>query len=231
MQPVETFPALSEIAAVRHGFVGRIPGLDVKVERDAALARLDEFHAAARERAGLGDRVFITAEQVHGCEVAIVDAQKWGSRPGCQKVLRSPRPQWVAANADGLITADPRVCLGIHVADCGPVFLVDPERRVIALLHAGLRGAELGITTAAIEKMRREFGCDPARLVVQLGPCIRPQLYETDFAAAILAQARAAGVRAVHDCGTCTGANVDRYYSYRVERGKTGRLLAFLALA
>ena len=212
---VETFPALAEIAAIRHGFIGRVPGLDVKVERETALDRLDEFHAAARARAGLGDRVFITAAQVHGCEVAVVDSQ-----------TAAP-----VADADGLITADPRVCLGIHVADCGPVFLVDPERRVIALLHSGRKGSELGITAVAIEKMQREFGCDPARLVVQLGPCIRPPLYETDFAAAILAQARAAGVRAVHDCSVCTGANVDRYYSYRVERGKTGRLLAFLALA
>ena len=213
--PIETFPALSEIAVVRHGFIGRVPGLDVKVDRETALARLDEFHAGTRERAGLADRVFITAGQVHGSEVAVVDS----------------RSTVAAANADGLITADPRVCLGIHVADCGPVFLVDPALRVIALLHSGNRGTDFGITTVAIEKMQREFGCDPTRLVVQLGPCIRPPLYETDFAAAILAQARAAGVRAVHDCGTCTGANVDRYYSYRVERGKTGRLLAFLALA
>ena len=213
--PMETFPALTEIAAVHHGFIGRVPGLDVKVDRESALARLDEFHTAARDRAGLGDRVFITAEQVHGCEVAVIDS-------------RSAAP---VANADGLITSDPRVCLGIHVADCGPVYLVDPALRVIALLHSGRRGTELGIATVAIEKMTREFGCDPARLVVQLGPCIRPPLYEIDFAAAILAQARAAGVRAVHDCGTCTGTNVDRYYSYRVERGKTGRLLAFVALA
>ena len=214
MDHVETFPALSEIAAVRHGFIGRIPGLDVKVDREAALARLEEFHVAARAHAGLVDRIFITADQVHGSEVTVVDA-------------RSDIP---VASADGLITNDPRVCLGVHVADCGPVFLVDPALRVIALLHSGRKGTELGITTVAIEKMQREFGSDPARLVAQLGPCIRPPLYETDFAATILAQARAAGVRAVHDCATCTGANVDRYYSYRVERGKTGRLLAFLAL-
>ena len=214
VEHVETFPALREIAGVRHGFIGRIPGLDVKVERDIALARLDEFHLAARARAGLADRIFITAEQVHGSEVAVVNFQ-----------TNTP-----VASADGLITNDPRVCLGIHVADCGPVFLVDPARRVIALLHSGRKSTDLGITTIAIEKMQREFGSDPAQLVVQLGPCIRPPLYETDFAAAILAQARSAGVRAVHDCGTCTGANVGRYYSYRVERGKTGRLLAFLAL-
>ena len=212
--PVETFPALAEIPGIHHGFIGRIPGLDVKVEREAALARLEEFHVAARHQAGLRDHVFITANQVHGSEVTIVDAQSTAQ----------------IANADGLITADPRVCLGIHVADCGPVFIVDPERRVIALLHSGRKGSELGITTVAIEKMQREFGSDPAKMVVQLGPCIRPPLYEIDFAAAIIAQARAAGVRAVHDCATCTGKNVERYYSYRVERGKTGRLLAYLAL-
>ena len=213
--PVETFPALAGISAIRHGFIGRVPGLDVKVKRESALARLEEFHLAAREAAGLGDRVFITADQVHGSAVAVVDS-------------RSAAP---VAGIDGLITADPRVCLGIHVADCGPVYLVDPARRVIALLHSGRKSTDLGITTLAIAKMQREFGCDPANLVVQLGPCIRPPLYEIDFAAAILAQARAAGVRAVHDCGTCTGADAGRYYSYRVERGKTGRLLAFLALA
>lgn len=212
--PVETFPALHAITAIRHGFIGRIPNVDVNVERAAALARLDEFHLIARETAGLGDHVFITADQVHGSNATVVDAHN---------VVPVP-------DTDGLITNDPRVCLGIYVADCGPVYLVDPVRRVIALLHSGRKGTELGITKIAIEKMQREFGSDPADLVVQLGPCIRPPLYETDFAATILAQARAAGVREVHDCATCTGANVDRYYSYRVERGRTGRLLSFLAL-
>lgn len=211
---VETFPALAEIPAVRHGFIGRIPGLDVKVERAAALERLEKFHVTSRAETGLADHVFITADQVHGDNVAIVDSQ-----------TAVPVP-----SADGLITADPRVCVGIHVADCGPVYIVDPVRRVIALLHSGRKGTELGITRVAIEKMRSEFGSDPAQLIVHLGPCIRPPLYEVDFAAAILAQARDAGVVAVHDCGTCTGANVERYYSYRVEQGKTGRLLAFLAL-
>ena len=104
-------------------------------------------------------------------------------------------------------------------------------RRVIALLHSGRRGSELGITTAAIGCMRTDFGCAPADITVQLSPCIRPPHYEIDFAALITAQARAAGVTRVFDCGTCTGANAHRYYSYRVELGKTGRMLALLALA
>jgi len=212
---VETFPALAEIPEVRHGFIGRASDIDVNADREIALARLEEFHAAVRAEVGLAERVFITAEQVHGSVVATVDAH-------------SIVP---VAEADGLITTDPRVCLGIHVADCGPVYLLDPIRRVIALLHSGRRGTELGIVRAAIEKMEREFKCDPASLIVQLGPCIRPPRYDTDFAAAIVQQCRDAGVKAVHDCGVCTGANLERYYSYRVERGRTGRLLAFLALA
>jgi copper oxidase (laccase) domain-containing protein len=71
---VETFPALAEISGVRHGFVGRAPGIDVNADREIALVRLEQFHAAVRAGAGLAERVFVTAEQVHGSEVATVDA-------------------------------------------------------------------------------------------------------------------------------------------------------------
>lgn len=65
---------------------------------------------------------------------------------------------------------------------------------------------------------------------MQVAPCIRPPHYEIDFAADILRQAREAGVQDVHDCGTCTASDPDTYYSYRREKGRTGRLLALLAL-
>jgi len=211
---VETFPALGAIPGVIHGFTGRAAGLDVKLDRALALERLDRAHAAARAELGLAERRFVFAEQVHGASVVIVDAQT--STP--------------VAAADGLVTADRAVCLGIYVADCGPVFLVDPRQQVIALLHSGRKGTELGIASTAVERMVREFGCQPREIVAQLGPCIRPPRYEIDFAAAILEQVRAAGVEEVHDCRTCTATHLDRYYSYRAEQGKTGRMLALLAL-
>ena len=213
--PVETFPALAAIPGIVHAFTGRAEGIDVAVDRDVALARLEKSHAEVRESIGLGGRVFINAQQVHGAEVAVVDASTEVPVPG----------------VDGLITNDPRVCLGIYVADCGAVFLVEPDRRVIGLLHSGRKGTELGITRVAIARMVADFQCDPARMIVQLAPCIRPPHYEIDFAAEIVRQARDAGVREVHDCGVCTGQNVGRYYSYRMERGRTGRMLAKLALA
>ena len=211
--PFETFPALARLPVV-HAFTGRVSGLDVKTDRATALDRLDEYHLGVRTRLGLGQHYYRTAQQVHGTGVAVVDAQSTGRTP----------------DVDALVTADPNVCLGIYVADCGPVFIVDPIRKVIGGAHSGRKGTELGIVGATVATMAREFGSNPSDLVVQLGPCIRPPHYEINFAAEIVRQAESAGVKSVHDCQTCTGANIDRYYSYRVEKGQTGRMVAYLAL-
>ena len=59
--------------------------------------------------------------------------------------------------------------------------------------------AAISIPAAAIERMRVEFGCDPAKMIVQLSPCIRPPNYEVDFAAQIVAQAREDASNTRHD--------------------------------
>jgi polyphenol oxidase len=210
----ETYLALTALPGISHAFTLRTPGLDVQVDRDLALQRLDSVHSGIRHDLGLADRTFVTARQVHGREIAVVD---------------STQRETVDA-VDGLITADPGVCLGIYVADCCAVYLVDPIRRVIGLLHSGRKGSEAGITIAAIQTMQTRFGCLPSNIVVQLSPCIRPPHFEIDFAALIVEQARAAGVTQVHDSGLCTASDPGRYYSYRRELGKTGRMLALLAL-
>lgn len=215
--PVETFPALERHQArCVHAFLGRVPGVDVATEdRALALARLDGSHRRTRrDLANFGNWPLATAEQVHGRELAVLDAP----------------PAAVAPGVDGLLTDRPGLVLGIYVADCGPVFLLDPVREAIALVHAGKKGTALGIVPAAIATMVSRFGSRPADLVFQLGPCIRPPHYETDFAADLLAQARDAGLTQVHDCGRDTAADLRRYYSYRMERGRTGRMLALLAL-
>jgi hypothetical protein len=78
--------------------------------------------------------------------------------------------------------------------------------------------------------MQQHFGTDPADLHVQLSPCIRPPAYEIDFAAQIRQQAQDAGVPAaqIHDTGLCTSLDLHRFYSYRMEKGRTGRMLALL---
>jgi hypothetical protein len=210
----EFFPALAAVPGLRHAFSLREPGLDVRVEREAALKALDGAHLALRASVGVADRAFVTARQVHGRAVAAVTASDAGAQP----------------EADGLVTDDPSVCLGIYLADCCAIYLVDPERRAIGLLHSGRKGSELGIAQAGVERMVAEYGCEPSRMIAQLSPCIRPPHYEVDFAAQIVAACRAAGVGQVVDCEVCTACHPDRYYSYRLEQGRTGRMLAVLAL-
>lgn len=214
---VESFPALAATGIVRHGFLGRVPGLDVATERATALARLDAVHRAVRTELGLGGMPCATAEQVHGNEVAVLDEPLGGDH--------------CFAGADGVVTNQTAVSLGIYVADCCAVFLVDPVGRSIGLVHSGKKGTELHIVSRAIEKMQAHFGAKPANLVVQLSPCIRPPHYEVDFAAEIIRQVRAAGVKQVAASAQCTACDLERYYSYRAEKGRTGRMLALLALA
>jgi copper oxidase (laccase) domain-containing protein len=214
--PAEQFQALSALAGVVHGFTLRVPGIEMSHDKAEALGRLDGIHRKIRGERGLGDMPFVTAQQVHGKEIRAVDSTVSGNE--CFE------------NCDGLITNQRGVCLGIYVADCGAVFLVDPVRRAIGLVHSGKKGTELGVVANAIETMTARFGSSASDLVVQLSPCIRPPHYEIDFAAEIVRQCRALGVTSVHDLGVCTACDLKRYYSYRAEKGRTGRMLAFLAL-
>ena len=94
--------------------------------------------------------------------------------------------------------------------------------------HSGKKGTELNILGQAITLMGENYGTQPSDLVVVLGPCIRPPHYEIDFAAEIARQAAAAGVGEFHDEGENTACDLTRHYSYRIEKGCTGRMLALI---
>ena len=214
--PAEEFAVLSAVPSVVHGFTLRVPGIEVSHDKMEALARLDGVHRKIRRDRGLGGAPFITAQQVHGERIGVVDGAA-----AADKCFDS---------RDGLITNRRGICLGIYVADCCAVYLADPVGKAIGLVHSGKKGTELGVVPNAIRSMAEHFGSRPSDLVVQLSPCIRPPHYEIDFAAEIVRQCRDLGVVSVHDCGICTACDLNRYYSYRAEKGRTGRMLAFLAL-
>jgi copper oxidase (laccase) domain-containing protein len=214
--PAEHFAALNAVPDSAHGFTLRVPGLEMSHDKAEALARLDTVHREIRSGHRVGKMPFITAQQVHGNQIAVVDARV--AQDECFE------------GCDGIVTNKRGLCLGIYVADCCAVYIVDPVQHAIGLVHSGKKGTELAIAPKAIETMTTQFGSRVADLIVQLSPCIRPPHYEIDFAAEIVRQCREAGVTAVHDCGTCTACDLERYYSYRAEKGRTGRMLAFLAL-
>jgi copper oxidase (laccase) domain-containing protein len=221
--PFEQFPALSATKICRHVFIQRIPGIDVSHDKAEVLERLDVAHREIRNATGFGDWPLFTAEQVHGNEIAVVE------RAVASAVLSGVNGREFAA-CDGIITDQRSVALGIYVADCCAVYIVDPRTPAIGLVHSGRKGTELGVVTNAIRQMMERFGSNPANMVVQLCPCIRPPHYEVDFAAEIIRQCRSIGIKEIHDSGVCTACDLGRYYSYRAEKGKTGRMLAVIGL-
>lgn len=216
--PLEKFPALSAIGICRHVFTHRIPGIDVSHDKAEVLKRLGAAHHEIRNAIDVGDWPLFTAEQFHGNEIGVVESCSRGpvgrEFPGC----------------DGIITNQRGIALGVYIADCCAVYIVDPKTPAIGLVHSGRKGTELGVVTNAIRQMIDRFGSDPANMIAQLSPCIRPLHYEVDFAAEIVRQCRALGVQEIHDSGVCTACDLDRYYSYRAEKGKTGRMLALMGL-
>ena len=64
----------------------------------------------------------------------------------------------------------PGVLLGVQTADCIPVLVADPKRRVVAAFHAGWRGTVKRIVEAGVGRMRLQFGCRPEDLTAAIGP-------------------------------------------------------------
>lgn len=213
--PFETFPALDALSAVRAVFLQRVPGMDVKTDRETALKRLAGIQREALNEAGFARMPLAKASQIHSANVVRISTTDTFPVPDC----------------DALITTERSLCLGIYVADCAAVYVADRHGRGIGLAHSGRKGTELGIVPKTIAALCAATGADPQDLIVQISPCIRPPHYEVDFAAEIRSQADEAGVREIHDCTSCTGSNLEKYYSYRKEERQTGRLLAAMAFS
>ena len=153
-------------------------------------------------------------EQTHGSVVALVN------QGGKGKVIPA---------VDALITREKNLSLVIRVADCGPVWIHCAKTGAIGLVHSGRKGTEAGVVPATIRRMKEEFGSEPSSMMALLGPCIRPPHYDVNFAGEILRQLETEKVGKVVDSGLCTASDLTRFYSYRAEKGQTGRHFAVFA--
>jgi polyphenol oxidase len=210
LSPIKT------IEGVSASFTQRVIGVDVICDRDEAMLRLHNQHTKAVSNLGFSENDWVQAEQVHGNNISVVKRNDLANIPH------------IYPEVDGLVTNERGIVLAIYVADCGVIWLVDQKTKAIGLLHSGKKGTESNILKIAIEKMKVEFGSNPIDIIAVLGPCIRPPHYEINFAAEIRKQASKLGIIKFHDCGICTGSDLENYYSYRKELGKTGRMMALL---
>ena len=172
----------------------------------------------------------------------------------------SPRPLDAEhLKADSILTNVPGITLFMRFGDCVPILLHDPVKNVISLIHAGWPGTVLKIVKHTVEKMRLNYGCNPANIVAGIGPSIGPDHYEirqdvsakfeesfgvdSDF---ILEKREKkiylnlwkansllleqSGVKNIQISGICTACNVGDWFSHRAEKGKTGRFGAVISL-
>ena len=110
----------------------------------------------------------VTVKQVHGTDLLVIDA---------------PNPDFahfLKLECDGIVTNQPGVMIGVCVADCAPVLLLDPGKKVVAALHAGWKGTAGDICRKGVEAMQELFGCKPADILAAVGPAIGPCCYEVD---------------------------------------------------
>ncbi len=162
----------------------------------------------------------------------------------------------VLGEADGLLTGEPGLFLGVKTADCLPLLLVDPDVHAIAAVHAGWRGTVARIARRAVEHLERRFGSKPRRLVAALGPGIGPCCFAVgpevaaqfrdlfperadldrrthlDLVEANLRILEEAGVpRARVDAGRlCTCCQPAEFHSYRRDGQRAGRMFSVIAI-
>ena len=165
--------------------------------------------------------------------------------------VHSDRPAGsnVVGEGDGHVTRVPGMLLTVTIADCVPVFIADPVRRAVGLLHAGWRGTAAGVVESGIAALGEAFGSKPADLAVHLGPAICGECYEVgpevfralgerippaprpiDLRGVIKRRATASGVgpERVTVSRECTLCGDGWYFSHR--RGDVGRQRAFIGI-
>jgi len=183
--------------------------------------------------------------QVHGIEVAVAESPRLPETPHLQ--------------ADVILTDKPGITLMMRFADCVPIMLHDPVRKVVGIVHAGWVGTVLGTVRYAVAAMENHFSSNPADIKAAIGPSIGPDHYEVgpdvvsqvhnafgtstsdlisvqkgrtyfDLWAANHKLLEESGVRKIELAGLCTACHVGDWYSHRAENGRTGRFGAFIAL-
>jgi YfiH family protein len=151
---------------------------------------------------------------------------------------------------DGLITDKPALVLSVLVADCLSLYLYDPDRPAVGLVHAGWRGSSMNIIGKAVEAMASGFKSQPAQLKAWMGPSIGPCCYEVgeevasqfqdvcvkdnhlDLWTCNRLQLESAGLKSnsIEIASLCTKCHPELFYSHRGSGGKAGRMMAIFGL-
>jgi purine-nucleoside/S-methyl-5'-thioadenosine phosphorylase / adenosine deaminase len=158
---------------------------------------------------------------------------------------------WVQIDGvDGHATGTPGLMLAVTVADCIPVYLIDPVRRAIALLHSGWRGTAGGILTRGVQNLVEVAGSAVEDILMHCGVGICGQCYEVgsevmascglaaagagpwhaDLREVLAEQGRTLGVPIISTSQWCSAHDRTSFYSHRASGGQDGRMVAYLGM-
>jgi purine-nucleoside/S-methyl-5'-thioadenosine phosphorylase / adenosine deaminase len=168
--PVLQATAFNKLPWLVHGFSMRQGGVS-EIDGEKVLnlgamewdkrANVEENKKRFQAAVGASELDFVSLHQIHSDVVRIFDA--------------TPSKQ---CKGDALTTNRKGLLLGVRTADCSPVLVVDPKKRVVAAIHAGWRGTLARIVAKTIGQMRMEFGSEPKDLLAAIGPTIGGCCYE-----------------------------------------------------
>lgn len=154
----------------RNGGVSRPPynSLNLAYNTDDARYHVEGNRSTLARAFGLAPHELLTVQQVHGTDILILDA---------------PNPDlshFLSVECDAVVTDQPGIMIGVLVADCYPVLLFDPRRKVAAAVHVGWKGAAAGILGKVVKAMETSFDCRPGQILAAVGPGIGAHKYEVD---------------------------------------------------
>lgn len=106
---------------------------------------------------------FVFPRQTHSDQVVVVTSENFTN---------------TIDDTDALITNEPGLFICVQTADCVPILLFDPVKKVVAAIHAGWKGTISKIVGKTVQQMTEKFGCNPADIVAGIGPSIHMHAYE-----------------------------------------------------
>lgn len=106
----------------------------------------------------------IQGHQVHDARIAVIE------RPGMTREELE--------GYDAFVTSLPDTAIGVRTADCVPILLYDPIRKVVAAVHSGWKGTVLHISQQTINVMVQRFLCRAEDLQAVIGPAIGPDSFQ-----------------------------------------------------
>lgn len=177
--PYLTFPKLEACESVEHLFTtreggvseGQFRSMNFSVNLGDKRENVFENYKRIASLFEAGPENVVGTVQTHTTNILRVSARDAG------KVVCVP-PDY--GDVDGLITNERGLILAAFVADCVPIFFVDPVRNAIGLAHSGWRGTVSNMAGKMVSAMEKEFGTKPSDMIVAIGPSICQKCYEVD---------------------------------------------------